>query len=188
MPGRVYNRLAEIALDQHGYVTAQDARETGIDPHRLIEMARRGVVERVHRGIYRMPLAPATGLEQLAAATLWPQRRGVLSHETALDLHGLCDVNPARVHVTVPADYRINRCIPPVYVIHHRDLDKRDVTRYEGIPVVTPRRAVLDGIETHLRADLVKQAIDTASRRGLIRRDDLREIDQHLAGSSQGGA
>jgi predicted transcriptional regulator of viral defense system len=27
----------------------------------------------------------------------------VISHDTALDLWDLCDVNPAKVHVTVPA-------------------------------------------------------------------------------------
>jgi len=35
-----------------------------------------------------------------------------LSHETALDLHDLCDVNPAQIHLTVPAAYRLRRRIP----------------------------------------------------------------------------
>lgn len=96
MPGRIYNILAEIAVDQHGYVTTQDAEEHGVDPHRLIEMTRRGSIERVAHGVYRMPVVAPTGLEQLVEATLWPRRRGVLSHETALDVHDLCDVNPAK--------------------------------------------------------------------------------------------
>jgi len=182
MPGRIYNILAEIALDQHGYVTTQDAEEHGVNPHRLIEMARRGSVERVAHGVYRMPVVAPNGLEQLMEATLWPRRRGVLSHETALDLHDLCDVNPAKIHITVPAAYRLSRSVPPVYVVHRRDLGADEVTQHEGISVVTPLRAILDGIETHLRGDLLHQAIETARRRGVIRGGDIEELDE-LAGA-----
>jgi predicted transcriptional regulator of viral defense system len=188
MPGRVYNTLAELALDQHGLVTTQDAREAGIDPHRLVEMARRGTAERVAHGVYRLPVAVPTGLEQLVEATLWPRANAVaLSHETALDLHDLGDFNPAKIHITVPADYRLNpdRQVPPVYVLHHRGLSRKDITRHEGIPVVTPLRAILDGIETHVRPDLLRQARDTAQHRGMIRADDLAMLNEKLVGQAQ---
>lgn len=186
MPGRIYNTLAEIAVDQHGYVTARDAEANGVDPHRLVEMARRGTVERVAHGVYRMPVTASTGLEQLMEATLWPRGRGVLSHETALDLHDLCDVNPAKIHVTVPHSYRLTRDVPALYAIHSRDLNTSETTRHEGIAVVTPLRAILDGIETHLRGDLLHQAIDTARRRGLIRRGELERLDEQLSRASNG--
>ncbi len=184
MPGRIYNSLADIAVDQHGYVTARDAERNGIDPHRLVEMAKRGTVERVARGVYRMPVVAPTGLEQLMEATLWPRGQGVLSHETALDLHDLCDVNPAKIHVTVPRAHRITREVPQPYAIHHRDLKASETMRHEGIAIVTPSRAILDGIETHLRGDLLHQAIDTARRRGLIRGADLALLDEKLAQST----
>jgi predicted transcriptional regulator of viral defense system len=180
MPGRVYNTLAEIAVDQYGYVTAQDAEQHGVDPHRLVEMARRGTIERVAHGIYRMPVIASTGLEQLMEATLWPRGQGVLSHETALDLHKLCDVNPAKIHVTVPRAYRITRDVPQPYLIHHRDLEAEEVTRHEGIAVVTPIRAILDGIATHLRGDLLGQAVETARGRGLLRGADLMLFNEQL--------
>jgi hypothetical protein len=77
-------------------------------------------------------------------ATLWPGRgvRGVLSDETALELYGLSDVNPAKIDVTVPRAHRIRRKIPSAYRIHHEDLPGRDVTLFEGIPIVTPARAI----------------------------------------------
>jgi predicted transcriptional regulator of viral defense system len=195
MPGRVYNLLAEHALDRHGYVTASDARELGVDPHRLVEMARRGTVERVGRGVYRMAVTAPTGVEQLVEATLWPRATaanggdvpsGVLSHETALDLHDLGDFNPARIHVTVPAGYRVNprRRKPAVYELHWRDLAAGDVTLYEGVPVVTPYRAVLDGIESHLRGDLLRQAVDTAIRRGLLAPAQVKQIGELLPGAA----
>jgi len=183
MPGRVYDQLATIAADQHGLVTSADARDAGVDPQRLIEMAYRGTIERVSRGVYRFPLVGTEpGLEQLAEATLWPRRTGVLSHDTALDLHELCDLNPARIHVTVPASFRLRRAdVPRVYAIHRRDLDEIDKTLHEGIPVVTPQRAILDGIESGIRTDLLRQAMDHASERGLLRGAKLKDLRKRLA-------
>ena len=44
--------------------------------------------------------------------------------------------------------------------------------------MVTPLRAILDGIETHLRGDLLRQAIETARGRGLIRGGDIERLDE----------
>jgi len=174
MPGKNFDKLASIAADQQGLVTAADAREAGVDPHRLVDMERRGTVERVDRGLYRFPLLgirPELG--QLLQATLWADRRGVLSHDTALDLYELCDVNPAQIHITIPTSYRLQKSVPRLYKVHRRDLEKRERTLHEGIPIVTPRRAILDGIESGLRTDLLRQAIDTAHRRGQLNGPEL---------------
>ncbi len=182
MPGRNYNRLATIAADQHGLVATADAREAGIDPHRLVDMERRGTIERVARGVYRFPfLGPDPELAQLAEATLWAGRRGTLSHDTALDLHGLCDINPAQIHITIPTAYRLQKPMPRLYRIHRNDLEKGERTLHEGIPIVTPFRAIVEGIETDVRADLLRQAIDTARRRGRVRGPQLRRLRKMLA-------
>lgn len=181
VPGKVYNALVEVAVDQYGFVTSADARDLGVDPHRLVEMGRRGVIERVDHGLYRFPVVARTGLDQLMQATLWPRGQGVLSHETALDVHDLCDVNPAKIHITVPAAQRITRQVPEAYAIHQRDLAEDEVTRHEGIPVVTPARAILDGIEARVRAGLIEQAVETARRRGLLRPADLELLERRGA-------
>lgn len=182
MPGRVHDLLFDLAVDQYGFITSKDARGLGVDQRRLVDMQRRGTLERVARGVYRFPSIPYTGREQLMEAALWPRRaRGVLSHDTALDLHGLCDVNPSQVHITVPRAYRINRAVPSTYAIHPRDLKDGDRATVEGLPTVTPRRAILDGIETHIDPKLVEQAIDTARRRGQVRGQDLADLQARAA-------
>jgi predicted transcriptional regulator of viral defense system len=110
------------------------------------------------------------------AATLWPNRLGVISHDSALDLWDLCDVNPAKIHVTVPKAPRVRRQVPSAYAVHVRSLDEGDVTNVDGIPVVTPLRAILDGIERHLDDRLIRQAIDGAQRRGLLVDNELSRI------------
>jgi predicted transcriptional regulator of viral defense system len=181
MPGKNFDKLALIASEQQGLLAASDAREAGIDPHRLVDMERRGTIERVARGLYRFPLLDAKPvLGQLSQATMWADRRGILSHDTALDLYGLCDINPAQIHITIPISYRLQKPVPRVYAIHKRDLGNREVTRHEGIPIVTPERAILDGIESGLRTDLLRQAIDTARRRGQLRGPELARVRRQL--------
>ena len=72
MPGRSYDKLALIAAEQEGLLAAADAREAGIDPHRLVDMERRGEIERVARGLCRFPLLNSRPqLGQLTQATMW---------------------------------------------------------------------------------------------------------------------
>lgn len=182
MPGRIYDLLFDRAVDQYGFVTSADARELRVDEGRLVDMERRGTLERVARGLYRFGAIPHTGREQLMEAVLWPRRaRGVLSHDTALDLHELCDINPSKVHVTVPRGYRINRDVPPVYAIHHRDLADDDLAAVEGLPTVTPARAILDGIEAHVDPKLIEQAIERARLHGLVRGPTLALLQRRAA-------
>jgi len=177
MPGKVYKRLFELATDQYGFVTTDDARDLGIDPHRLVVMASRGDLRRVAHGLYRFGLIPSTMFDELMEATLWPRRLGVISHQTALDLWDLCDVNPTKVDLTVPKAAKIRRAVPVVYRVHVRDLADEDVTCREGIPVVAAKRAILDGIEGHLDNRLIGQAIGTARGCGLVSGPDLDELE-----------
>ncbi len=177
MPGRWYAELFEIASDQNGFITTEDVRDLGGTPQVLIDMHRHGHVDRVGHGLYRFRAFLAGPLDELMQATLWPRRQGVISHDTALDLWDLCDVNPARIHVTVPKAARLRRATPPLYEVHVRDLNPADITRFEGIRVVAPARAILDGIERHLDRRLIDQAIDAARRRGLVTRDELAVLE-----------
>ncbi|MGH3497001.1 MAG: type IV toxin-antitoxin system AbiEi family antitoxin domain-containing protein, partial [Nocardioidaceae bacterium] len=56
----IRDQVLERAVEQHGYVTTRDARELGIDPTQLRLMAARGRLERVARGVYRVPVLPRT--------------------------------------------------------------------------------------------------------------------------------
>ena len=177
MPGRWYTELFEVAADQHGYVTTEDVRGLGGTPQVLVDMHRHGQLQRVAHGLYRFPLFPQGPRDELRQATLWPRGLGVISHDSALDLWDLCDVNPAKIHLTVPKSARVRRQTPALYVVHVRDLDPADMTAFEGIPVVSARRAVLDGVERHLDARLIDQAIDNGQRRGLLLAGELAELE-----------
>ena len=150
-------------------------------------MAERGQLERRSQGVYRVPLIPSTPLDAYMEATLWPRgAAGVLSHETALALYELSDVNPDKIHITVPKHHRIRRAIPAEYQIHHEDLATGDVASHEGIATVPPAVAIRQCHATHLGPALLAQAIDQGERNGRLTRrqaDDLRRDTGVAAGS-----
>jgi predicted transcriptional regulator of viral defense system len=84
----------------------------------------------------------------------------------ALELHGLSDVNPTKIHLTVPRAHRVQREIPAAYALHREDLDPRDITAHDGIPIVTPTRAVLQAHAAGLGPALIAQRSRTDAARG----------------------
>lgn len=171
----------EIALDHHGYFTTEQARAAGVDPHAVLMMQRRGTVERVAHGLYRNPLVAASSLGPYMAASLWPRGvRGVLSHQTALELLGLSDVNPARIHISLPVRMRVRRQVPRHYVLHHARIEPRDTTLVEGIPVTTALRTIQDCHEAHLGPALLRQAIEDGRRTGRLSTDEAALLDNEV--------
>ena len=68
---------------------------------------------------------------------LWSRNRnevteGVYSHQTALSLYELSDLNPAKLHMTVPTHFRRNSAIPRILVLHYADLADEDVQSVQG--------------------------------------------------------
>ncbi len=182
MPGRNFKALYEVAEDNYGFLTVDDARQAGIRPQRLAEMARRGSLRREGLGLYRLDPFPTHELDNYRKATLWPYGvEGVLSHETALDLYEISDVNPAHTHITLPKRYRLRRRnAPPGYRFHHEDLDPHDITRHEALPIVTPAKAIRQCHDTHMRRDLLRQAVDQARGRGLLDRSAYEELMREI--------
>lgn len=188
MPGRAYTQLAEVASERYGFVTPDDARELGIDPMNLVRMAERGQIERRGTGLYRFPLTPVSRLDPYMEATLWPRgARGILSHETALELYELSDVHPAKIHITVPRGYRVRREVPSMYLLHHEDLEADRIALHEGIEVVTPAHAIRQAHEAHLGPALIEQAIDQGERSGRLTKRQAGELRRELGVRRGGG-
>ena len=86
-------KLYEIAEGQLGYFTAAQGKAAGVLQVRLVQLHKRGDIERVSRGVYRLARYPISPLGQYMEAALWPQvrrpgARGVISHAFALVIFG----------------------------------------------------------------------------------------------------
>lgn len=181
-------RVYEIAVEQYGYFSAQQARAVGVDPRAVVMMARRGTVERVRRGVYRLIRFPENAMGQYMEAILWPHgAQGVISHESALGLYEMSDVNPTAVHITLPSAYRVRRSIPRFLLVHHADLQPSEIATLEGLPVTTPERTIRDCASTHLSSALLRQAIHDGNRSGHLTRKQVAKLESELFGATSAG-
>lgn len=176
MPGRVWHAAFEIALDQHGLVTFENIVELGSDPALLRAWNKRGLVERIGHGIYRFPQVPSASMQPYMLATLWPSGRGVLSHDTALELHELCDINTECIHITLPPAYRPRRKGGEHYIVHWATLIPEDLTWHEETRIVTPAVAIQQAMDSGVPSHLVHQSLDTAAKLGRVPRKKLIEL------------
>ena len=169
MPGKEYKRILDLAADQYGYVTTSQVRERGGSADALRKMAKRGALERISRGVYRLPTFPSSVFAEYMEASLWPVTvRGIISHQSSLSLRGLSDVSPSAIHISVPPNHRIRRQIPRQIVVHNEEFTDREITLFEGIPTTTIRRTIEDCHRAHLGPDLLRQAITAAQKEGFL--------------------
>jgi predicted transcriptional regulator of viral defense system len=167
------DELYAIAEEHDGLLTSKEARALGIQDSVLVRLAQRGRLERMSRGVYRIAHFPADRLAQYREAVLWAQasqgpERVALSHETALLLYGISDVNPAHVNLTVPMSARLRREHPEWIVIHRANLSPQEISRHEGMPITSVERSVMDVFSTTHRTDIARLAIADALRTGLL--------------------
>jgi len=134
------------------------------------------------RGIYRLGRYPVTDRPELVFWALWSRNRqdipqGVWSHETALDIHELSDVMPAKMHMTVPINFRRQVEIPKVLCLHPGNLEAFDVEERQGYKVTTPLRTLIDVVTVETVADeFLFQAIHEALQRGLILKKEFKAL------------
>lgn len=185
MPGVAHVQVYEMAADQHGYITAAQAKSAGVTRQALSNMTARGTLDRVSHGVYRLVHFPTSPMDPYVEASLWPVTvRGVISHETALSIYGMSDVNPARIHVSVPRTWRVRRNVPKRLSLHRVDLDEPSVNIYEGVPVTTPERTIRDCHAAHLGAALIRQAILDGRRNGHLRVRQAQKLERELLGAT----
>lgn len=89
------DQLWDVAVEQYGYVTIRDAKDLHIDENAVRMLAARGGLERVGHGVYRFPQLPTAAQDPYMLAVLWTGTDQVcLSHDTALAVYEVCDINP----------------------------------------------------------------------------------------------
>src|SRR2546423_7347118 len=172
-PAELRRNLNALAMRQGGYFTAAQAREVGYSYQSQKYHADPGSWVHVDRALFRLPDWPEQAEHVYVRWRLWTRDLGVVSHQSALSVHRLGDVNPVLVHLTVPRGFRNT---DPAVALHRGVLRPGDVEEREpGYRVTTPERSILDTAAAELTQDQLNSAVADAVQEGLVTPRRLRE-------------
>lgn len=175
--------LMKMALEQGGLFTSDQAVQCGYDQKNHHYHVKVGQWEKVIRGIYRFSPIESE-LSEYWLWFLWSKGRdkktqAVFSHETALMLYQLSDLNPTKIHLTVPKKFRKGSEIPKVLTLHKQDLRGSDAKTINGLKVTTVLRTLLDLVEEKRISDeFIEQATKQALEKGFITKSDIKKNEK----------
>lgn len=164
------------AVDDFGLISSSDAKELGVSNAELVQMARRGKLERVARGVYRMPVWPYQEAAPYALAVKSVGEGAYLYGESVAALLGLVPTDPSRITVATKTRVRKNLG-SAVCITSGRPSDK--VTSYEGVPSQFVGDALVVASRS-IGSVRALQGADEALRLGYINAQEHNEIVEEI--------
>ncbi len=103
-------------------------------------------------------------------------RRGVLTHETALDLWDVSDVNPAKIHIDRAALAPSAACDPQGLRVHRETLRGPRSPPSRACPWSSSERAVQECAGDDVGRDILEQAARNGRARGLLTAEQAKAL------------
>ncbi|MBL6991352.1 MAG: type IV toxin-antitoxin system AbiEi family antitoxin domain-containing protein [Bacteriovoracaceae bacterium] len=171
----VAQKLYEIAQDQKGLFTTAQAIASGYPKNNHTYHVNAGNWKRVVRGVYRLSLFPEEEKENLMTIYLWSRDKSespqaCFSHNTALELYNLSDINPFDIHISVPKKFRnkVHDYFGSL-MLHKRVIEDIETQELDGLKVTTPLQTLIDVIDDNtIDHKLIKQAVNQAYEQGMV--------------------
>lgn len=198
MTSELPRRLRELAGNQAGVISRQQALTSGMSAGAITARIRFGRWRAIRRAVYITFAGPATREAQLWAAVLYAGRGARLSHETAAEIIGLTDRKWPTIHVSIPSERRVT---PIEGVIIHTSSHNGIIWRPPpGVPPHTSEEdTVLDLVHAAANLDDVLGWVTRALakpltsepllRRAMVERKQLRwrrELDEIITAAAGG--
>ena len=161
-----------MASEQGGYFTAAQARTTGYSYQAQAHHVAAGNWLRIDRGLFRLPEWIPEVHDDLIRWTLWSRGRAVVSHESALAVHGVGELETARVQLTVPPSFSMRDA---AVGLHFAELPEEDVELRTGFRVTTILRSLIDVAAFSADDDQLGRAIAQARETGRFTLRQLRD-------------
>lgn len=96
----IESKLLTVSNVNGGIIDNKAAKKSGISRAALSALCKKGVIERINRGQYILPNTVADEIFAIGNRS----QNIIISHETALYLHGISDRTPFIHSVTAPSD------------------------------------------------------------------------------------
>lgn len=163
-----------MADRQHGVVARRQLAALGLTDTMVRDRVRRGLLRRLHRGVYAVGHRRLRSVGRWLAAVLAVGPGATLSHRDAAALHGIRHEHDGLTDVTTTRRGRAGQ--PGIRVHRTYVLAADDVTTVDGVPVTTIARTLVD-LAGVLQPHQLAKALNEAER---VHRVDVAEIERAL--------
>ena len=165
-------KLLEIAQKQGGYFTSGQALKAGYSYRLQSYHKEQKHWKEIDTGLYKLTNFPASQFDDLIRWSLWSRDKkgnpqAVISYESALVVHELGDVMPAKVHITIPPKFR--KDIPDGIICHRANVKPEEVEVRDDFSVTTPIKTIIDVTEGNISLEQLEQVVRDGLDKGLIR-------------------
>lgn len=135
-----YEKIWDVAEDNHGVITSAQASKLGVGPKSMVSMAMNGRLERIGHGVYRLEKHVPGPFDEYAAAVALAGESAFVRGASALMMRGLIPFDPAKMYLGVTGRFRRN--LPGGYDV--KVVKNPQLEMIEGIRVECVRAAIED--------------------------------------------
>lgn len=169
-PRRPDVRVAAIAGRQWGVVSVAELRGCGLSDDAIATRVRNGGLHPLHRRVYAVGHANPPLEGRFLAAVKACAPTGVLSHFSAATAWGMVEWDGRLPEVTVLRSRTPRH--PNLRAHRTACLDERDVRWWNGMPITSPARTIID-VAAQLRERRLRRAVRQAQSLRLVSLEEL---------------
>jgi very-short-patch-repair endonuclease len=170
----VWRAISALARRQCGVISLKQLQSAGLTYAQVRRLLERGLLIRLHQGVYAVGQLPQLTKGYLVAALLAGGPDAFLSHRTAAAVYGLREVSIARIDVTVPGSKRRSRGT----LRFHRTTQQPTIKTRNGLRVSSLPDMLIE-LAPHQTRQELDRLITQSVRKNLL---DLQEMERALNG------
>ena len=172
-----FDTAYSISTENHGILTAFEARENGISSKDLARWVRIGRFIKLGNGVYKSTQYPSSEEDPYAIAVAQCGRGAYLCGESVLGFLRLMPTSIDRIYVKIPR--RLRRRLPEGYIVCTGERGYMP-TSINGVMCEKPADAIRRCIGIHMGERLM-QAAENAYRLGYMDKHDLDQLQKEIS-------
>jgi len=172
-----FDTAYSISTENHGILTAFEARENGISSKDLARWVKIGRFIKLGNGVYKSTMYPSSEEDPYAIAVAQCGRGAYLCGESVLGFLRLMPTSIDRIYVKIPR--RLRRQLPDGYIVGPGKSGYIPI-RINGVMCEKPADAILRCIGIHMGERLM-QATENAYRLGYMDKHDLDQLQKEIS-------
>ena len=161
-----YDTIFDEAIGYYGLFRTSQAKGLGVSGSAVLSLAKRGKLQRIAHGLYRIDkyVPQPDGFDAYAIAVARVGEEAYLWGPSVLQAHHLCPTDPAKIYVATPLRFRGRL---PDGIILKSCAKSRDIDFVGGIRAQTAGQAILSS-QHIIMFDRLLEAVENAKSKGLL--------------------